>query len=175
LISLLDQAIDREHILAIVENGYGIAPSTGSPDRDSTLASLTAIGYTNANGVLHKKGVPVSTSIAIENDPNSLSVAHAFADELGTLGIGTMIAAFDPGTFARGLAAHEYTTVLASDDTVPGGYQPLVTLYTKVIPYIADERVHIPTLAASPALRYGDAQKWYTKTDKIWKWLAPKH
>lgn len=176
VLKILNSSIDMAHILAIVEHGYGIAPSIlgDTPDTETTLASLTTIGYTQQDGTLQKKGIPVSTSIAVENDPNILSVAHALGDELGTLGIGTLVAAFDPGTFARGLATHEYTTILATDDSVPSSYKLILPLYTPVIPYIGDERVHIPTLSPSPRLRYGDARNWYTRTDRVWTWFTKK-
>ncbi len=174
LISSINQFIDRAHILAIVENGYGIAPSIlgATPDTETTLTSLKAIGYTQQDGILQKKGTPTGFSIAVENEPNLLAAARALEDELARVGILVSIAAFDPGTFADGLAAHEYTTILASDDSVPNTYISLLKLYTKGIPYIHDGRVHIPSPAAAPTLRYSDARNWYAKTDNVWKWFA---
>ncbi|HWC57684.1 MAG TPA: ABC transporter substrate-binding protein [Candidatus Paceibacterota bacterium] len=175
LLSVIGQSIDRSALLAIVEDGYGILPDETTPSlsvADST-ATLQSLGFTENNGILQKKGVPVTFSIAVENDPELLLAAYTFAGQLQNLGIDASIKAFDKGTFQDALQTNAYPFFIGDihGNDIPSGYTVALQFYTKAYPFIATPTLHatIPPVLKEPWDRYADVTSWYVRTDRVWK------
>jgi ABC-type transport system substrate-binding protein len=181
LVTILDRFIDKDAIIATVEHGYGTledASTESGSSFDSTLSALQSIGFIYKDGVLTKNGNPVGFSIAVSNDSHNLAAARMLANTLGSLGMIVSVKAFDQGTFQDDIALSQYSVVLANTNsgTISNAYRKVLMLYTKTLPYAVNETVHgvIPTELQSPILRYSNSKDWYTKTDRIWKWLTKK-
>lgn len=182
VVSILDRFIDKNDIIATVEHGYGTAlsvPQEGLPiSSDDALSQLRPLGYLLEDGVLKKRGVPVQVLIAVENTKSMLETARIVQRALGTIGIGVSIQAFDQGTFQAGVRAGEYQLIItnSSDTTTPPGYQSVIPLYAKTLPYILDSKARniAETIPISVSERYRHSTKWYVYTERLWTWFAPK-
>lgn len=180
-VRILDQYIDKDAIIATVENGYGVKNTSHaetSVSQEQTLAALHTIGYERKNGTLTKNNTTVTLRVAVENDERVLAAGRILATELGSLGITVDIRAFDQGTFQDDVIAGFYPFVLIATDetTLPTGYVPVTTLYSKGIIYVTDNTIHgaVPDYIVSQTLRYARSTGWYTHTDRIWKWFIRK-
>jgi peptide/nickel transport system substrate-binding protein len=177
---VLNNYVDKNAILAKVENGYG-TPST-SPNTieettlEDTLASLSAIGYTYTNGTLIHNSAPVGFAISVENDPKLLKVAQALAEQLGSLGMIVSIKGFDQGKFQDEVIAGRPNIILvkSTSERVPPNYRPALLLYTEAIPYVTHTQVRgiTPERLNTSTLRYENIGVWYRNTDKVWKWFV---
>lgn len=178
-VNILDAFIDKNDILAKVDNGYG-TPSTIQADEEAknndTLASLNSLGYTYTNGTLMHRGSPVGFAISVSNDPKSLLTAQLLATKLGELGMLVSIKAFDQGNFQDEITSGRSNVVLVRDETtaLPVSYRPALTLYEQSLPYVIDSRVSgiAPDVLINPTLRYENIENWYTNTDSVWKFLV---
>lgn len=181
IVNILNQFIDKNNIIATVETGYGTSLDTQAEHRmvssDDALSQLKLLGYALDGGILKKKGVPVRLTIAVENNESMLAVADMVRQSLGTIGIGVSIQAFDQGTFQTGVRAGEYHLIIAnsSDTTIPPGYQSVIPLYTKLMPYVIDKEAQgiTDTIPTSVRDRYATSTKWYAYTEKLWPWFIP--
>lgn len=182
VVGILNHFIDKNDIIATVEHGYGTAlnvPQGGLPlSSDDALSQLKPLGYVLENGILKKRGVPVRLTIAIENSESMLETAHLLQRTLGTIGIGVSIQAFDQGSFQTGVRAGEYQLIItnSSDTMTPPGYQSVIPLYTKTLPYVLNNKAVgiAETIPISTRDRYNHSAKWYVYTEKLWTWFAPK-
>ena len=169
--SVLNRAIDKNTIIATVEDGYGISPD--SQTTIDVIRELESIGFTYRNGTLEKGGTPVGFSIGVENDERALKTAHELARQLGTMGIIVGIKAFDPGAFQYRLQMNDYQFVLIrkNDIDIPKSYQPVFILYTKTNPFITKKSIRIPIPSSLPFKtdRYVQALDWHVTVDNVWK------
>lgn len=174
-IETLNRAIDKNAILATVEHGYGILPSTPASvelmSLEESFLALKALGYDYSDGTLYKNNAPIGFSIAVENDPTLLLAARALASQLGHFGIIVDIKAYDRGTFQEGIRTNEYQTFFASTREGTTPYETVFPLYTKAIPLIrtTSTRVVLPSYLDSPNDRYRDTTDWYIKTSNVWR------
>ncbi|MDB5188896.1 MAG: family 5 extracellular solute-binding protein peptide/nickel transport system substrate-binding [Candidatus Nomurabacteria bacterium] len=156
-VATINRFIDKNAIIATVQNGYGIP--AGIPS--DSLAPST--------------GAPKGFSLAVENNPDMLRAAQTLATQLAEHGVTIAVHAFDPGTFQKNITAGNFPLFLArsNDEIIPQQYTPVITLYDECIPYVFDTRTHLipPSTFQSPAIEYEDVQHWYTNTDKLWKWF----
>lgn len=178
-VTVLAQYIDKERIIAIVENGYG----TPLEERDSpketseeTYARLERLGYQLKNGTLMKNGSSVGFSIATINTPTTIALANALAEEVRALGVTVSVRSFDPGFFQSALATGAFNAVLAKGAAPSENYEAILPLYTTTIPFVTKTDAHgiIPTVLISPVLRYANVHQWYTNTDRLYPLLAKK-
>ncbi len=187
LLAIVNRYVDKEAIVATVENGYGIpfTPSgIESADERSILAleeaeaALKDIGYTVKDGVLTSKGGnPVQLGIATANDTRLLAAARALQGQLAALGIISEVQVFDQGTFQDELAAHAFPLVLLGrGDALPSGYEQAIPLYTiaHLAAFDEDARGIVQATLGTPELRYATVQQWHTRTDRLWKWFVGK-
>ena len=175
-VTLLSQYIDKERIIAIVENGYGEAlDSSATPlEIEEVQAKLANAGYQLKNGTLTRAGTSVGISIATTNDPSLVALANTLATELRTLGITVSIRNFDQGFFNTELENNTFSTVLLKGVEPPSSYEAVLPLYTTTVPFIvkSNTTIPIPTVLISPILRYADIHEWYTNTDKLYSWIT---
>lgn len=177
LVQVLNNAIDKNLILDTVESGYGILPSTPTNTLDTSPADviqeLQSLGYTSRDGFLEKNGAPVGFAIAVENDPLSLRAAQTLAHELSAFGMIVPVKGFDHGTFQDRLRAGEFQVFLASehDTNIPSSYEPVLTLYKKVYPFITTTPLRIPETLTSPLQRYQYLSEWAVRHDRIWSFI----
>ncbi len=185
LLALINRSIDKEQILATVENGYGIPFEIKkgiSAEQDTPIAlteiqaSLAKLGYTVTDGVLGKNGAPVAMGIATLNTSRFISAGKALSQQMATLGVLSEVQAFDPGTFQDEITAAGFPLVLSDTvSSLPQEYKNALPLYTIVTLLIANENAHG---IAQPALesidlRYANIPNWYQKTNRVWEWIAP--
>jgi peptide/nickel transport system substrate-binding protein len=175
LVTILNRYIDKEAILDTVEgsNGLSSTDNTHSP-REEVAEALKTAGYTqNPDGTYAKGKIPLGFSIAVENTPRLLLAARNLANQLGALGMIVSVQAFDPGVVLDEVAAARFP-VLLTDELPPASYMPVVELYKETVPYVARAQVHIdtPAVLSRSVLRFSNAHTWYTKTDRVWKWLV---
>lgn len=178
-VTVLAEYIDKERIIAIVENGYGTPlEEQGSLERttENALARLLALGYTRTNGTLMKNGSPVGFSIATTNTPTTIALANALAEEVRTLGVTVSVRSFDPGFFQSALASGAFNAVLAKGAAPSENYEAVLPLYTATIPFVTNSSAHgiIPSVLISPVLRYANVNDWYTNVDHLYPGLAKK-
>lgn len=149
----LNEHIDKNKIVAIVGNGYGI------PDSTNNVSSATT--------------APKSFAIAVENDTTTLAVALELSNQLAAIGITAAINVFDPGTFQEAVRQQRYNIILAvtPDVTVPNGYEIVAPLYTQTIPYIVSTQSGNtePASVKNRITRYATAPSWYSNTTITWK------
>ncbi len=171
-VDILNASIDKNAILATVDNGYGILSPV--EHRDDAAAALTTLGYNTTDGTLVKNGAQVGFSMAVENDPTLLAVARTLAAEFGRLGILVDIRAFDRGIFNDGVDRNEYPIILAT--TAPSQYAQVFPLYTKAFPFIktSDSTTELPTPLDSITNRYEKITTWHTRTNRVWN-IFSKH
>ena len=168
-IDSIKQSVDKKNIVAIVENGYGITTDTSASAQKS---ASTLSDTTKKNKVL---------AIAVANDTTTVAAGRALAAQLMKAGIITSINVFDPGTFQEKVRQQKYSVILATtpDISIPSGYDLVMPLYTQATPYIARTTAGNtldPTIPlTNKAARYATAYRWYSNTDKIWKWLMAKN
>jgi peptide/nickel transport system substrate-binding protein len=165
-IAAISETIDKNAIIAKVQDGYGTPAGAQLNSPGNSAASSTA--------KLPVKGL----SLAVENDSTLLLAAQTFAGQLARYGLTVSVNAFDPGTFQADIAAGAFPLFLArsSDQDIPLTYALTIPLYTESLPYIFNTNVHLipPETYQSPAMEYEDVQNWYTRTDKLWKVFIPK-
>lgn len=180
LLTLLNEYVDRSAILDTVENGYGIPYQTplletkGTPSLETTLATLSNLGYTVINGVLTKGGTPVVLGIATRNDARLVSTAHALVEQLASLGVIVEVKAFDSGTFQDELARASFSLVLTDKDhELPASYVEGIPLYKDAVFLVANDKANgiAPSALDSPSLRYATVGMWHERTEKIYRWL----
>ena len=159
-VMLLNQIIDKNAIIAIVQNGYGTP--VGTPSTSLANAPAKSISL---------KGF----SLAVENDPDSLLAAKTLAQQLQQRGITVAVKAYDPGTFQNNINAGSFTIFLArsGDVDIPGQYSLVLPLYTQSVPYIFNVRTHttVPNTIESSDTEYLNVKNWYTNTNKLWRWF----
>lgn len=178
-VQILYRAVDKNAILATVENGYGILPSTPTSHTDTPASTddvfneLKSLGYTYTDGTLSKDGAPVGFAIAVENDELVLRTAQTLAQALAQFGIVVTVKAFDPGIFQDRLRSSQYPIVLAReyDVDIPQTYEPVLALYSNAYPFITKSSLHVSIPRYLPAMsdRYIEALDWHTTVDTVWK------
>lgn len=159
-VALLNQLIDKNAIIATVQDSYG------------TPAGV--LSYPSAQNIASIKGF----SVSVENDPTLLLAAQTFAQQMAQHGVAVSVNAFDHGTFQQNIANGTITLFLArsNDETIPSQYASTIPLYNESLPYIFNTNTHTipPDTFLSPAIEYEHLQDWYTNTDKLWKWFIKK-
>ncbi len=175
LIDTINLYLDRTKIIDKLSSGYGLfeesnlIPITKSESNEK----LKKIGYVIKNGFLEKNGSPILYSIAVENSDYFLSLANYLSNELNYLGITVNVKAYDYGKYQEGLVSGDYKIVITDDNNLKNSniYKKILTLYTKSIFYIANKKTNlsIPYKIESLNDRYNDVNRWYTKTQKVWK------
>lgn len=178
-VTVLKQFIDKEKIIAIVENGYGEAlenSATPLETVETAQQKLATLGYTIQNGILTKNGVNVGISIATTNDPQMVELAQTLATEMRSLGIIVSIRNFDQGFFQTELEQATFNAVLLKEITPPSSYEAVIPLYKTTVPFVVKTDAHaiIPSVLISPVLRYANVNEWYTNTDKLYSWFIKK-
>lgn len=155
----LNQIIDKNAIIATVEDGYGTPVGVPANTSQGTAKKPSLAGF----------------SIAVENDTLLLNTAKALATQLQQAGINVSVKAFDPGVFQNNINNGTIVLFLAGSNTtsIPSQYSVVLPLYTASQPYIFNKHTHtiIPTTLASPDTEYQYVKDWYTDTDKLWKWF----
>ena len=178
-LSALNHFIDKNRIIDKVENGYGILESTEARmSQDDTISALSRLGYNIKDGLLLKGTTPVKFSIATENEPELIAVNTEIAEQLKALGIEVTNEIYNQGNFQDGLDHAIFGIVLVKTDMpISEKYASGISLYTKPILVAADKNVHgfSSVAVTSSSSRYTDAHKWFTKTDRVWKWFAKKN
>jgi peptide/nickel transport system substrate-binding protein len=181
VVNVINRIIDKDSLLATVENGYGLPLGT-SPDiaqatREESMAALNTAGYAQApDGTFVKGKTSLGFSIAVENTPTLLLAARTLANQLTAYGFIVTVQAFDPGVVQDEVASSHFPVFL-TDEVPPASYSQVLELYTEVIPYVARAQVHIepPAVLSRSVLRYSNAHLWYRKTDRVWRWLEALH
>lgn len=176
-LSVIDRFIDKTKIVAIVENGYGVVESNPPASVEETITALSKLGYTYTDGVLRKKTTPVTFSIATKNEPEYIAVSRTITEQLRTIGIHTQTAIFTQGPFQDGIDQSYFPIVLASSDTsLPPSYARALGLYKKTVLLVAQKSANgISYHSLSGAdKRYATVERWFTKTNRVWKWFAKK-
>lgn len=186
LLALLNRFIDKNAIVATVENGYGI-PFMGTREETPPPSSLeemqlalTRLGYDVSEGVLKKGGTPVALGIAVENDPLLIAAGRTLAGELATFGVITDIQVFDKGTFNDELSQGSFNLVLVADGKeLPRIYEQALPLYTTAYLAAFNKNVYGVTqpVLRSLDLRYANSTLWHARVDRIWqikKNMAPQ-
>ncbi len=171
---IINRSVDKNIILATVENGYGILPETDQVEltTEQSIDELTAIGFTSKDGLLQKDNTPVSFSIAVENDATLLLAARALASELARLGITAIIRPYDKGIFQDGVDNNQYTLIIAhTQNNEPlQEYVSVLPLYFKAYPLIYKPFIYIPLPAYLDRTtdRYSNINDWYAKINNVW-------
>lgn len=178
-VTILNQYLDKNKIIATVENGYGIPLSSNTPALSTTdaIAALKKLGYNLTNDVLYKNNNLVGISIATENTSPLLGIAHATAEQLENLGILVSVKAFDPGIFREQVRKDGYSVILGEARQLQSDtYQPALDLYTEKQVLVSRSTTGIPpyTLLTEATARYDTVLNWYTRTDRVWKWFTTK-
>lgn len=175
LVTTLSQYIDKNKIIATVENGYGEAQDASATPLEiqEVQARLASAGYQLKNDSLTRAGSSVGIAIATTNDPSLVALANTLATELRALGITVSIRNFDQGFFKTELENNTFNTVLLKGVEPPSSYGVALPLYATTIPFVVKSGTTIPTPAIliSPTLRYANIHEWYTNTDKLYPWL----
>lgn len=166
-------AIDKQRIIAIIENGYGRAfdgalnPSLS----DDPFSALAKLGYKqNESGILTKAGIPVTVPIAVRKEESLLQTAQVLTEELARFGIQTEVKVFDQGLFTDQMRSGGYSFILGTQNDAPRDYEALLPLYTKLVPIITSDTLHImpPQNVSLRTDIFRDIEKWYIRTDTVW-------
>ncbi|MEK7227977.1 MAG: ABC transporter substrate-binding protein [Patescibacteria group bacterium] len=159
-IASISNMIDRKEILDTIEHGYGI-PLYSKESTRSKAAS---------------KAEEVTISIAVQKDIDLLKTAEMLSSALQEFGILSTIQVFDQGLFIDQVTTGAYPFILMARDGNIAGYQQLIPLYTKSFVHITSHDVQsvMPPSISSPYESLSEANKWYTRTDKVWKWFIHK-
>ncbi len=170
----ISKSIDRNKIVAIIENGYGfpLENSLGNATTDEVISELTKLGYKkNESNVLTKSGSVIQTAIVVKKDEQLLQTAQLLSQELSSYGIANELKVFDQGLFTDQANQKIYPFILGTESDVPTGYETLIPLYTKIIPLISESYIHAPPLPQmrSRAEIFKNIEHWYVRTDKVWK------
>lgn len=170
----IDKTIDRNKIIAIIENGYGFPsePTLGNATTDEVISGLTKAGYQrNASGVLTKSGSEIHTAIVVKKEDQFLQTAQLLYGELSKFGITAELQVFDQGLFTDQVNQKVYPFVLGTETDVPTSYDSLIPLYTKIVPIITTSYIHAPPLPEmqSRAEIFKNIEQWYIRTDRVWK------
>ena len=175
-VTVLSQFIDKEKIIAIVENGYGEALEMNAHPLyvEDTQEKLAALGYRLSNGALTRAGAQVGISIATTNDPDMVLLATTLATQLRSLGITVSIRNFDQGFFQTELDQQTFSAVLLKGTEPPYSYEAVLPLYKTTTPFVVKTTAHgiIPSVHISPVLRYANVNEWYTNTDKLYPFFV---
>lgn len=160
-VTAITNAIDKKAIIDRVVYGYGtpLGVLSNPASADSTTKPLSIPGF----------------SIAVHNDPQLLLAAQTLAQQLQLHGARVTVKAFDQGAFKRAVQSGGFSIFLArsTDGAIPSTYSVALPLYTEALPYVFNTATHtvITNALESPTQEYAEAKNWYTKTDKLWKWL----
>lgn len=174
-VAIINNFLDKSSIIDKVEDSYGTLSklSTDKISLEEAFKSLSEIKYKLKDGVLQNDS-PVVFGIATENSADMLLVSEEIKSELSKLGIEVIVKPFDIGTFQEGIKQKEYSVFLANgDNKVPQDYESVVPIYIKNIPIIKSREINIsiPTVLRNINQKYANIDKWYAKTDKVWKFL----
>ncbi|MBY0328681.1 hypothetical protein K2Q02_01140, partial [Patescibacteria group bacterium] len=175
-VRILSQFIDKQKIIATVENGYGepLDMSTTPLSVEDAQSALASLGYRLSNGALTRGGTTVGISIATTNDPKLVALANMLATECRKLGITVSIRNFDQGFFQTELINKTFTTVLLKGTEPPTSYQAVLPLYNTTTPFVVRTKAKIvlPPILVSPMVRYAHVNEWFINTDKLYPLLA---
>jgi hypothetical protein len=177
-LATLSPLIDRNKIIDIIENGYGIPLynplGTSTTDNEGIIGVLAKLGYKqNESGKLTKSGSEITISVAVRKDEQLLKAAEELSRELSLYGISTELKVFDQGLFAEQIREGSYQFILGTETDVPINYQNLIPLYKKVIPIITTKQIHLslPSNLKTRDQIFNNIESWYMRTDKVWKWF----
>lgn len=153
-LSKIQQLIDKDAILATVENGYALDTTLSSPHSPEEAPTETLLSF----------------SMAVENAPDSLQAARALTDQLKSAGIHITIKAFDRGIFWDGVQRQQYPIALVATRDTPPGYQQVLPLYTEnyIVTSNKTLRLTLPDYLASATDRYRNVTDWHTRYNKVW-------
>ncbi len=170
----IGKGIDRNKIIAIIENGYGFPSedSLGNATTDEVISELTKLGYKkNESNVLTKSGSEIQTAIVVKKEEQLLQTAQLLSQELSNFGVINELKVFDQGLFTDQANQRVYPFILGTQSDVPTGYDTLLPLYTKIVPIISKSYIHAPPLPQirSRAEIFKNIESWYVRTDKVWK------
>jgi len=185
LLATLNQFVDKESILATVENGYGIPQVTVAVTENATDAArplpisleetqkaLSKLGYAIKDGTLLRGDDPVALGIATSTDPKLIAAGKALVGQLAGLGVIAQVQAFDQGTFKDELARSSFPLILSkSSAIIPQTYTKGIPLYTTAVVAVTGKNVYLPkrALLLSHELRYADVALWHERTDRIYR------
>jgi peptide/nickel transport system substrate-binding protein len=167
-------AVDRNKLIATIEDGYGSAVSAtsdSSPSASTTFDDLIASHALSRSpsGALSRSGVPIDIAIAVESGTKENAVANALHDEFADLGIAIDVHAYDSGTWRTVLANKEAGAVLATSDTPLEGYALSIPLYVREQPIIIKKTYSF--LDIDPIVLetlHADASSWYMREERVW-------
>ncbi len=157
-LSYIGNLVDRNQIIDSIENGYGI-PLFSKDSPRSDLASKITLSS------------PIP--IAVQKDDDLIKTAEILSKILESFGIMTTVQVFDQGLFIDQVQQGKYSFILASSQEPIGGYQHLIPLYTKPFVQIFTKDISVTQAKeiTAPEEIFEQANLWYARTDKVWKWF----
>lgn len=173
----IEPSIDRNKIIAIIENGYGRAfysfGSTSDTLGEDPIGRLTKLGYKYESGTLTKANTPISISIVLKKEESLLETGAELSKELSAYGINVELKVFDQGLFTDQVRRGSYPFILGTEADIPSGYEAIIPLYTKIIPLISTKDVHSapPKILTTRSELLRNIEAWYIRTDKVLKWF----
>lgn len=179
LLGVVSEFLDRQKIITIVENSYGVPETLETTHLDNledAAKKLASLGFKLQNGTLTKNGTALGFSIATYNDPSLVLLANTIATELRPLGITISVRSFDQGFFQTEVANKTFSTLLLKTNTAPSSYEKILPLYQNTIGVVTNEKLKNtpPSFYTSITARYADIAKWYVYTDKLYPFFIKK-
>lgn len=141
LLKKISALIDKERLVAIIENGYGTPLGDTTATIETIRSELARLGYTiGSDGYLLKQGSPIRIPIALRKDDRLVTAANALAEALKTIGIVPELKVFDQGTFLDEEAEGAFSIVLDYDNKKTPSATTTIQLYQRSLPYISYRR-----------------------------------
>jgi peptide/nickel transport system substrate-binding protein len=176
--SAFSTAIDRNELIATIENGYGSVSSKAadsSPLSSKTFDELIAshvLVRSSVNGALSRSGVPINIAIVVESGTKENAVANAIRDQLAAQGIRVDIRAYDSGTWRSLISSKTAAVLITSGTTDLEGYGIKIPLYTRLQPIVIKKDLPFFNTASSEiGTFYNSAATWYVKQERLWNFF----
>lgn len=172
-VSVLEQMIDKNQILAIVRNSYGSISGSHTPsseflsEESKKLLQQKGVVFTQEGAVAQAP----TTTLFLRDDPELIATAQLLQNYYGILGLPVELKIFSRGVFREEIEKNQAALVLGyTTDTVVPSQKLLFSLFSLGVGrYAHYEYANPETQPFDVQKRYTDIHTWSLRKELQWK------